>query len=232
MTLRPEDLDRFADDYVLGLLGEAEADLFEAEMARNEALARRVGALRDRMLPLDLSADPAPLPDGFADAVKARIAADPTVVPMPVRPRRPVLHSAALRLAAASLAGLAVGLGAGLLRPAPEPVVVAVLVDERGVPQAVIEDYGNATAAVRFVADIAVPPDRSLQLWTLPPDDRGPTSLGIMGAVEPVRLAGPSLPRPEAEQLYEITLEPRGGSPTGRPTGDIVGKGFASVQGS
>lgn len=30
-----------------------------------------------------------------------------------------------------------------------------------------------------------------------------------------------------AGQLYEITLEPSGGSPTGRPTGPIQVKGFA-----
>ena len=33
------------------------------------------------------------------------------------------------------------------------------------------------------------------------------------------------LPPPGPDQLFEITLEPAGGSPTGRPTGPILFKG-------
>ena len=43
-------------------------------------------------------------------------------------------------------------------------------------------------------------------------------------------LAGPDLPVPADAQLYEITLEPEGGSPTGRPTGPIIAKGLAAAQ--
>ena len=35
------------------------------------------------------------------------------------------------------------------------------------------------------------------------------------------------LPRTRPDQLFEITLEPRGGSPIGRPTGPILMKGNA-----
>ncbi|WP_407815360.1 anti-sigma factor domain-containing protein, partial [Staphylococcus aureus] len=41
------------------------------------------------------------------------------------------------------------------------------------------------------------------------------------------RLDGPALPTPRDNQLYEITLEQAGGSPTGRPTGPILAKGLA-----
>jgi anti-sigma-K factor RskA len=30
------------------------------------------------------------------------------------------------------------------------------------------------------------------------------------------------------DQLFEITLEPRSGSPTGRPTGPIIAKGLTA----
>jgi anti-sigma-K factor RskA len=36
------------------------------------------------------------------------------------------------------------------------------------------------------------------------------------------------LRRPDAGHLFEITVEPPGGSPTGRPTGPILMKGLAS----
>ena len=135
---------------------------------------------------------------------------------------------------AAALVGLAVGFGFGFgggwLRPMPEPVVVAVLLDAQGVPQAVVEDFGNDTATVRFVTDIDVPADRSLQVWTLPSEDMGPVSLGVLEGTRAARLAFGDLPDPGAEQLYEVTLEPQGGSPTGRPTGPIIGKGLAAPQ--
>ena len=37
------------------------------------------------------------------------------------------------------------------------------------------------------------------------------------------------VPQPQPGQLYEITLEPAPGSPTGRPTGPILAKGLARV---
>jgi anti-sigma-K factor RskA len=36
------------------------------------------------------------------------------------------------------------------------------------------------------------------------------------------------LPSPATNQFFEITLEPAGGSPTGRPTGPILFKGNAA----
>ena len=64
-------------------------------------------------------------------------------------------------------------------------------------------------------------------VWTLPDADTGPVSLGTLGMAADTRLAGPELPLPGAGQLYEITLEPAPRSPTGRPTGPILAKGFA-----
>jgi anti-sigma-K factor RskA len=67
-----------------------------------------------------------------------------------------------------------------------------------------------------------------MQVWTLYDQEVGPVSLGTIGrdAAE-VTLQGPRLPRPKPDQLYEITLEPSPGSPTGKPTGPILVKGFA-----
>ena len=50
--------------------------------------------------------------------------------------------------------------------------------------------------------------------------------LGTFSDPRTVNLTGPELPEPASGQLYEITLEPAPGSPTGRPTGPILVKGF------
>jgi len=236
-------LAHLCDDYVLGLLSQTEARLIDELITRDPAVAARIGALRDQLLPLDLTAKPQELP---AD-IRARIAehmtasADqdeesaPLLIPTPSAPRaaanlphRPARW--ATGLVAASAFGLVIGLGAGWMRPLPEPSVVAVLLDAAGTPQAVIEDYGDDTATVRFVAEVTVPQDRTLQVWTLPSQEMGPVSLGVLERGAAQRLRFDDLPQPAAQQLYEVTLEPLGGSPTGRPTGPIIGKGFAAPQ--
>ncbi|EEB82381.1 anti-sigma factor [Roseobacter sp. GAI101] len=239
MTGLSDDIHDLAADYVLGLLPEDESQLFEEILARDSDLAQYVGDLRDRLLPLDLSAAPRDLPEGMV--ARTRAALEQLDAPSPITTARKSLPNAAANtpqmpsgrragLIAAALVGIAVGFGAGWLRPSPEPLVIAVLLDDQGVPQAVVEDYGNDTATVRFVAEIDVPPDRSLQVWTLPTPEIGATSLGVLDRTAPTRLTFDHLPGPMAQQLYEVTLEPAGGSPTGRPTGPIIGKGFAAPQ--
>ncbi len=98
-----------------------------------------------------------------------------------------------------------------------------------GEPVVMIEDFGNDTAKVIPLTDVSVATDRSLQLWTLPSRDTGPVSLGVLDGWRTAMIEGPDLPGPMEEQLYEITVEPLGGSPTGKPTGPILGKGFAKM---
>jgi anti-sigma-K factor RskA len=65
----------------------------------------------------------------------------------------------------------------------------------------------------------AVPPNRDLQLWLLPPNAQRPQSLGLL----PASGRTVSLPGPQAvgAQLL-ISLEPQGGSPTNLPTGPVL----------
>lgn len=245
MTLMRDDLDGYADDHALGLLSPVEAELFEALMAADPRLAAHVGRLRDQLLPLDLGAAPVPLPDGFTARLKARITgtaqeAAPATVPLSADPTTPPVAANLPRaprrwlagLAAALVLGIALGFGGALQRPGPEPQVVAVLLDDQGRARAVIEDFGDETAQIRFVSDVEVPPGFAIQAWTLPSVEMGPRSLGVLDGPRAARLAGPDLPRPADAQLYEITLEPEGGSPTGRPTGPIIAKGLAAAQGN
>ena len=75
MTKLSDEMIALSDEYVLGLMSQGEAELFEEIMARDEEVARRVGALRDRLLPLDLSASPRDLPEDFTARVHRAIAA-------------------------------------------------------------------------------------------------------------------------------------------------------------
>ncbi len=222
-----------ADAYVLGLMDEDEHRSTETEMERDESLARAVAVSRDKFLELDLVGPTASVsPDLWArierqlgQQERTKSAAAP---PAAVNDNGlSWWRGFGLSAAAASL--LLVGaLSYTLLRSA-EPQVIAVLMNEQGEPVVMIEDFGNDTAKVIPLSDVSVAADRSLQLWTLPSSDTGPVSLGVLDGWRTATVEGPDLPGPIEEQLYEITVEPLGGSPTGKPTGPILGKGFAKV---
>lgn len=228
MSMDADDIAALADEYVLGLLDPAEAAHLEDMMARDPELARRIGQLRDGLLPLDMSAPEPALPTDFAARVKSALGpVTPVAANEPQAPRR-----AWWPAAVAASVGVLAGAVLGWQIKEVDPVVIAVLLDANGTPQAMVEDFGNDTARVRFLADVQVPQGQIMQVWTLPSADTGPVSLGLLPAVGSARLKGPELPPPAGQQLYEITFEPMGGSPTGRPTGPILAKGLAAVQDS
>ena len=67
-----------------------------------------------------------------------------------------------------------------------------------------------------------MPADRVLQFWTKAPDAAGPSSLGLVSAGRVTSLPLQRLPALKTDQLFEITLEPPGGSTIGRPTGPVL----------
>ena len=69
------------------------------------------------------------------------------------------------------------------------------------------------------VAPASVPDGRDLELWLLPPGAQRPTSLGVLPSGG--KLVVPGAPLPDGSQLL-VSLEPRGGSPTGQPTGQVL----------
>ncbi|MEB2844681.1 anti-sigma factor [Rhizobiales bacterium RZME27] len=237
MKIGPAHIPTIADEYVLGLLDEAEAARIDAEIESNAALADAIAKARDRFLPLDTNIEPTSVSPALWDAIDRQLPknADSASI-RSVSPRLPSAgndntrsgwRAAAISAMAASLI-LAGGLIWSVTRTV-EPLVVAVLVNEAGDVQAVVEDFGNDTASVKLLTDFAVPADKTMQVWTLPSREMGPMSLGLLDDRHSARLSGSALPKPQDTQLYEITLEQAGGSPTGRPTGPILAKGFAKL---
>lgn len=236
MTIAPKDIAAWADEYVLGLLDEADAVKIEAQMEHDAALSDAVAKARDRFLPLDTGVEPARVTPSLWNAIAAQLTDRQAPAIATVSARRPAAgndntrsgwRAAAISAMAASLI-LAGGLIWSVTRTV-DPLVVAVLVNEAGDVQAVVEDFGNDTASIRLLNDFAVPADKTIQVWTLPSRDMGPMSLGLLEGSQSRKLSGSTLPRPQDTQLYEITLEQAGGSPTGRPTGPILAKGFAKL---
>lgn len=131
----------------------------------------------------------------------------------------------------AALAGLAtIVVTAALIGRWPaQPVMVAMLTVDGGKPGAVVEAFSDGSVRLIPLQDIAVPQGRALQVWTLRDRQEGPISVGLMYKAQTLRLDLGKLPAPRVNQLFEITLEPETGSPTGRPTGPVLMKGLAAI---
>jgi anti-sigma-K factor RskA len=70
---------------------------------------------------------------------------------------------------------------------------------------------------------------RDAELWLIPPGGK-PLSLGVIARTKPtsVNLRPDLLAQLSARALLAVSVEPRGGSPTGQPTGPVVAKGAIS----
>jgi anti-sigma-K factor RskA len=128
---------------------------------------------------------------------------------------------------------LAFALGVSVFAPRserPDERIVVVLAGPDAKPALLVSaDRGGRYLTVKAVAPVAVPADRALELWSLP-EGRDPLSLGLVPATGIARLplgapAGIALQNIPA---LAVSLEPPGGSPTGKPTGPVVYTG--SVQ--
>jgi anti-sigma-K factor RskA len=235
MKLEPNDIPAIADEYVLGLLDEADRAHVEAHLERNVALRQAVDEARERFLPLDTGLAPVDVSQSLWQAISSRLpdqsklaARDFPNAAVAANSNHSINWRAAAITAMAASVVLAIGLTWSMTRRL-DPLVVAVLMNEAGEVQAVVEDFGNDTANVRLLTDFVVPSDKTMQVWTLPSVEMGPMSLGLLDQARSAKLAGWSLPKPADAQLYEITLENEGGSPTNRPTGPILAKGYAKL---
>lgn len=236
------DIDVLAGEYVLGVLDEGERREFEARMATDPAVRAAVAAARIRFLELDLAAPETPVSTSLWDRIVQTInSGENNVVELteardrrqrPAKaPSRPTQSQSSFWkgfVAASAAASLIAVAGWQFLAPA-QPQLIVVLLDSQARPVSIVEALGDQRIRILPLGPIEVPSGKTLEVWTLPNKDTGPVSMGLLSRVGEVVLKGPVLPEPKADQLYEITIEPEGGSPTGKPTGPIVGKGFARV---
>lgn len=216
--------------YVLGTMEDAERVAFEGAMLADPALRSAVDRLAAHLHHLDDTAMPAAIDASLWQRIEANLdrgAVESKMVWLPRR--RPVLPQW-YGIAASAVIALGIGYLAGSMSTTAsrQPVMIAVLLNEGDAqPGAIVEAFADDSIRLVPLEDFVVPEGRILQVWTLPDPETGPVSLGTFSDPQTINLTGPELPEPASGQLYEITLEPAPGSPTGRPTGPILVKGFA-----
>ena len=216
-----DDRDLLAAEYVLGTLDARASAAVEARLATDPALAEAVAAWTNRLAPLTRLTSPQAPPPELWDRIEARLPGAARLA----TPRRSWFWQGwaiGASLAAAVFAGLA------FLPRAEKPAYMTVLVSDRAAPAWIAQadrTGGITLAAVRpaFGEPQATTPDgRVMQLWGLRPGETAPTSLALLPRTPGrISIPAPAL-RPVNNMLIEISLEPEGGSPTGRPTGPIL----------
>ncbi len=212
----PNERDAMAGEYVLGTLDAHDAREVERAMADDPAFRALVQAWEARLAPLLALAAPEAPPPGLWGRIEAALDGDRAPAPTPV-----AKPSGFWRFWAFGASAVAAGFAAVLLlRPVPQPPLMTVLLTQRDQPAWLVEAEGGALRLAALNPQ-PVPPDRVMQLWALPQGATAPTSLGLIPAAGRLTVT-PSTIRPEPGMLIEITLEPPGGSPTGRPTGPIL----------
>jgi anti-sigma-K factor RskA len=229
--MTPEERDALAGEYVLGTLEAGAAREVERALASDAELREAVAGWEARLAPLTaLAPEEAPPPDLWE---RIEAALPPAAGAAPSRRGSERRRFDPWRWLALGSSAAAAGLAALLLfRPAPEAPLMTVLLTNRDQPAWLVEAEPGGALRLAAVNRQPVPPDRAMQLWALPQGATAPTSLGLIAPEAGQYSVSTTAIRPSPGMLIEITLEPPGGSPTGRPTGPILFIGRLSAAGS
>jgi len=220
----PED-ELFAAEVALGVLAGPERSAAERRMAREPTFAALVAAWEERLSPWAAEIGEVAPPPQVWEKITAALPQE--------RGRSASLWNSlvfwrvfavASALAAACLA-IVIYLGAA--RPG-EPLVATI---ESGGQRSFVATVDATRGTIAVVpAAFAGDPARVPELWLIPPGGK-PLPVGLLSADKPVVIA---IPAPLAGQAksgatFAVSLEPPGGSPTGAPTGPVIGAGKLTV---
>ena len=215
-------LDALAASYALGTLpGRARARL--ARIARTDTVVRStIRAWEERLAPFaDIAPPINPSPQVWR-RIALRLGLDATrrVDRGPWWARVGFWRGFAVTSFVAAL-GLALALTQ--LAPTAEPIVVVLAGQDQQPALVATMERDSRTLTVKVVGGAPVPADRSLELWMLP-QGAPPRSLGVIPSTGVGRL---TLSEPPDVALANVpalavSLEQRGGSPTGAPQGPVL----------
>lgn len=219
MNYRQPELRRaLAADYAIGLMPSTARRRFESLLLDDPTLRAEVARWQESLVGLTTSLAPQPVPERVWQNILARIEPQRLHVPE----KRPFWSW--MRIAAVACT-LLVAVIVGVIYNRDTPDFNATLVASNQQPALTVQAF-DRYLKVEPVTVGSVEAGRSLELWAIPADGI-PVSLGVIpdngkGRVElnesQRKLLG-------TQTTMAITLEPKGGSPSGKPTGPVLYKG-------
>ena len=222
-----------AGEYVIGVLDGAERDAFERRAAREPKLRELTAYWQARFADLDQAVTAKDVPPALWSKIETALGGKQRAKEAGPSFSERLWSSLGFWRGASfagALASLLLAVSVGLLagRATPQPQIVAVMLTPDGVPGAIAEVHYDGRINVIPIHDFPVPKGKTLQVWTLWDKEKGPVSVGLIERTRQALFHRSDLPA-GTQQIYEITLEPEGGSPTGRPTGPVLVKGIGAL---
>lgn len=225
---RPALADPLAAAYAAGTLRGAARRRFETLLPAHPGLRAATQAWQARLMPLTTTLPGEPPPTQVWTRVLARIDGPASAAAATPEPRSGLGARLAFWRTLSAFASVAAITFALLLASptAVQPPIIIVLsgtgAGAGGTTAAsfVASVSGDGRALVtRPLVNVALRPDRALELWALPKDG-APRSLGLISASgATVVTKGKVL---DGAEGLAVTLEPPGGSPSGAPTGPVL----------
>nr|WP_321985811.1 anti-sigma factor [uncultured Lichenicoccus sp.] len=222
-----EEANLLAAEYVLGTLCLAERATVEGEALQDPVLRAAITWWEARLAPLAALVPAVAAPSALWSRIQASawgtVAPPVTLFTSEADAPRQVLSfwrsTTAVGFAlAAMIAGIAV------FRPAPTvappPLVTALVPLNQQTPVFLASVGDDGSLSVRPLTSVSVAPDRDLELWLLKDGEKAPTPLGLLPA-SGAHLAVGTLSGHGPGKIL-VSLEPRGGSKTGLPTGPVL----------
>lgn len=213
-----------AAEYVLGLLSDLETRAFQREMRAHPALRGLVAGWQRDLGGIGLGIVLGPTPVAPAPSVWTAL-----VARLGLEPGRAALAVWRSLAVAASVVAAVLGvlLAVALSGPPSQiqyPTYASLIRDEtHGVGWLVTAGEDKSEITITALGDYYFDREKSLELWLLPPGG-DPVSLGLVPEEGERHI---TLPKPKQLALSEratmaVSLEPPGGSPVGRPTGQTI----------
>lgn len=232
----PDERDELAAEFALGLLEGEDLALARRLLSTEPGFVAAVARWSGRLAPMLEEIEHVSPPPRLWDQISQRISEPSGNSAEIYRLRRKVMlwrgFSGAATAIAASLAVFLVVQPRTVDRPSPTRAealtTLAAMIGSEENPAEMMAtwDPANRRLMIASARVAAVDPNRSRELWVIPADGI-PRSLGTMPASPRMRTA---VDRQLAQQLHEgatlaVSVEPRGGSPTGQPTGPVIASG-------
>ncbi len=208
-----------AADYAIGLMPATARRRFDALLLDDPALRVELGHWQTALASLTGALPERPVPERVWQGIQARI--EPQVLHLPAK--KPFWKQ--FRVLAAACA-VVVAIFVGVLYQRNYGVEYnATLVAANQQPALQVKAFADHLQ-IEPLTLAAVEAARDLELWAIPAGGK-PISLGVVPSAGKGRIQLSEAQRAllTAPLTLAVTLEPRGGSPSGQPTGPVLYKG-------
>ncbi len=243
--INPEIGDQLAADYVLGTMPTRTRQRFEAILKTNPQLRKVVAAWEARLTPMASSAPEVVPPRHVWNTIQKKLFGKHSQEP---EMQQTWWSSLGFWRAATGfttimlvVSGLLVLTPAAedpaaipTIDPATDSMMVVIMEDMQTQSPAMTVSWesgatnlDNRVLRLRVIGHAEMAPDTAWELWMVPHDDSAPVSLGLITTHE---LQVLRVPQALAQPLDEawglgMSVEPKGGSPSGKPTGPMLYRG-------